>query len=334
MRPTVTIKGIRLCVALAASRGVAPDDALRRLGVDAALLADPSARVPFELILRAWTELPELAGDPAFGLHAAELAVSAPFDVIDYATAQCATAREAFECVARYQRLLHDANEVGLSIVYGEARITQRLPAHPELPPHFVDFIVGQWALRPRLLTGAAFPLRRVELCRAPPADLAEHRRVFAAPLGFYAERNTVVFDAALLDLPLVRADAALAAVLRRHADDLLAALPDTSSATALLSRYVGETIASQTPEIARAAKALGMSARSLQRRLEEEGTSFKAVVDDARRALAITHLRDERKSITDVAFLVGFSETSAFSRAFRRWTGQSPIDWRRAQVA
>jgi AraC-like DNA-binding protein len=142
-----------------------------------------------------------------------------------------------------------------------------------------------------------------------------------------------VVFDAALLEAPIVRADPALAAVLRRHAEDLLAALPDVTSAAALVRRHLGETLASQPPDVARAAKALGMSARSLQRKLEEEGTSFKAVVDEARRALAITHLRDERRSITDVAFLVGFSETSAFSRAFRRWTGKSPIDWRREQT-
>jgi AraC-like DNA-binding protein len=330
---TVCIKAVRLGVLAAARRGLEPSEALHHLGLAPEVLADPSARVSHEVLVRAWTELPRLTGDAAFGLHAAEQASAAPFDVLDFATAQCATLRDAIEAMVRYQRLLHEANDVRLEVTAGEARLTQRWRL-PEAPPrHLSECIAAQWMLRARALLGRPFVPRRVELMHAPPDDVSEHRRFFGVPLAFLSDGNGLRFDATLLDAPLVHSDPSLALVLRRHADDLLARLPTPAGIAAKLRRQLTETLASEPPDAERSARALGMSVRSLQRRLEEEGTSFKAVLDEARSTLALSHLRDPKRTVSEVAFLVGFSELSAFSRAFRRWTGQSPAGWRRGQV-
>jgi AraC-like DNA-binding protein len=173
--------------------------------------------------------------------------------------------------------------------------------------------------------------MARVWLTRAAPDDVSEHRRVFGIPIAFSAETNAVWFDAAFLERPIKRADPSLSPVLRRHADDLLSALPPSNSLATALHRHLLGTLSDGLPNIGVAASALGVSTRSLQRRLEDEGTSFKAVLDDVRRTLALSHLRDGTRTVSEVAFMVGFSEVSAFSRAFRRWTGRSAVSYRRA---
>lgn len=329
--PSVCVKVIRVCVVTAASLGLPAEKALARLGVAPELLADPTARVSHDLLVRAWTELPALVESASFGLCAGELASSSAFDVVDHAIASSSTMRDALEALLRYQRLLHDANDVQMEAMpHGEVRVSQRLRVPGRMPPHMCDFIAAMWILRSALLSGKRAVVR-VELMRPAPADLGEHRRVLQAPLAFAAERNALWFRAADLDAPVTRADPSLYAVLRRHADDLLAALPSGSSLATALHRHFLGTLAAGPPSIDAAASALGVSTRSLQRKLEEEGTSFKAVLDDARRALAISYLRDGSRTVSEVAFLVGFSEVSAFSRAFRRWTGDSAVRFRRA---
>lgn len=331
--PSVCVKVLRVCVMTAAATGLAPEEALRLLGVAPDLLADPAARVPHELAVRAWTEIPRRTGDAAFGLRAAEITVAAPFDVLDHALSHCSTLREALDALIRYQRLLHDANDVRLEEAAG-GRVclsqTLRIPGRP--PDHLSDFIAAQWMLRAGRLSGAEPRVARVELTRPLPDDVSAHRRIFPAAIAFGAERNAVWIEAEYLQMPITRADPSLSAVLRRHADDLLAALPPSNSLATALHRHLLGALDSGPPDVQRAAAAIGVSTRTLQRKLEEEGTSFKAVLDDARRTLAVSYLRDGSRTVSEVAFLVGFSEVSAFSRAFRRWTGQSAVSYRRSR--
>ena len=328
---SVCVKVVRVGVATAATLGLPPETALRDLGIGPDLLADPTARVSNELVARVWTELPRRVECGVFGLRAAELARAAPFDVLDHAIACCHTLREATQALLRYQRLLHDANDVRLEqMAHGEARLSQGLRLPGTMPEHLSDFIAAQWLLRSAALAGERLRVSRVEVTRPAPDDLSEHRRIFDAPIAFGAERNAVWFAEHDLDLPIARADRALSTILRRHADDLLAALPAESTLRAALHRHLLGTLSEGLPEIRKAASALGVSTRSLQRRLGEEGTSFKDVLDDVRRTLAISYLRDGSRTVSEVAFLVGFSEVSAFSRAFRRWTGKSAVHFRR----
>jgi len=330
--PSACIKMLRVCVMAAAMHGLPPESALLSLGVSAELLSDPAARLPHDLGMRAWTEIPGRLGHPTFGLAAAEMAASAAFDVVDHALAHCATMREVIEGLMRYQRLLHDANDVRIEPVGdSEVRLSQRFRLPGPMPDHLSDFIAAVWVLRSGVLAGDKPPLLRVELTRHLPADMAEHRRIFGAPIAFGAERNSLFFESTYLEKRLSHADPSLSPVLRRHADDLLSALPASSSLATALHRHLLRTLDSGLPNIAVAAAALGVSTRSLQRRLEEEGTSFKGVLDDVRRTLAESYLKSGARTVSEVAFLVGFSEVSAFSRAFRRWTGKSAVSYRRA---
>lgn len=337
MPPNITIaaKALRVCVLVAERLGVPREALLGPLGADPAVLDDADAQVPFAWIQHAWSEAPRLTGDPAFGLHAAELTTGIQAHVLDYVTVHCHRPREVFHAIERYQRLLMSRASLRLHVA-GDLAVF----AHPAedipgpRPAQMDDFVVAQWALRVRARRKGAFPLRRVTFMHDAPADTREHARVFAAPVEFGAEQDAIEFDAALLDVELEGADDTLVRYLRQHADALLARMPEASSAAETLRRHLVQAPPDDMASIDSAARALGMSERTLQRRLGEEGTSFKDELDATRRDLALSYLDDPRHSISDVAFLVGFAEVSAFSRAFRRWTRRSPTTWRRARPA
>jgi AraC-like DNA-binding protein len=330
-RTSVCIKSLRVCVAAAASLGLAPERSLAALGVGADLLVDPAARVPHDLVMTAWHEIPGRVVSPSFGLHASRLATAWSFDVLDHALAHCATMRDALEVLLRYQRLLHDAIDLRLELAGpGESRLSIGFRVEGAVAAAFVDYITAQWIHRGNKLVGAPPPALRLALARPPPDDEADHLSTFGCPITFGARSSTLWFDAAYLDRPLLAPDPSLASVLLRHASDLLAALPESDRVATAVRRHLTATLDLGPPSIAATARALGVSARSLQRQLAHEQTSFLTVLDDVRRSLAERYLRDHAHTVSDVAFLVGFSELSTFSRAFRRWTGTTAVSYRR----
>jgi AraC-like DNA-binding protein len=331
---TACIKAIRICILTAAQSGLSPVEAAKQLEIDAEILQDPNARVHHTVVLRAWDELPKVVGDSTFGLRAAELVASSPFDIVDYVAAQAPDMRRAIDCLVRYQRLLHEDAEVQVFTEDGEIRIQQRLRSVPRAPRHFAEFVVAIWVLRGRALSGKIIPPRRVYFQHGPPENIDAHRRIFAAPLEFLHPHNGVSFAADFQDLPVRGSDPALGALLERHATDLLARLPQRDDVVSRLKAGLFPAIANEVPTMETIAKTLGMSARTLQRALQAENTTYQDVLDEVRRDLALEHLRDPQRTISEIAFLVGFVEVGAFTRAFKRWTGENPSTYRKRSSA
>ena len=162
---------------------------------------------------------------------------------------------------------------------------------------------------------------------RHPPARTFPNAR-----LQFGATFNGFVFDAGLLEVRLPGADPGLHGVLRRHGDALLEALPKGDKVADKLRKLISQELSHGEPSASFAAHSLHMSGRTLARKLEREGTTFKAVLDDTRRVLALHYLAEHTVDVTEIAMQLGFAHTSAFFRAFRRWTGSSPLEYRRGQ--
>jgi AraC-like DNA-binding protein len=183
--------------------------------------------------------------------------------------------------------------------------------------------------LRARALTAIDFSPREVWFEHSAPADTREHRRIFRAPLRFEQTCHALVLDRGLLDHPLVTADSRLCALLDRQAQDLLARLPRESSVSDRTRRLLREVLRGGDAGVAAIARRLGMSPRSLQRRLAAEGSSYRGLLDEVRREIAVRHLGERDLAISEVASALGFSDATGFYRAFRRWTGASPAGYR-----
>jgi AraC-like DNA-binding protein len=314
---------------LAAAHAMGADPAVlaKRAGFDAACANDPDARIPIGVETLLWDEGARLTGDSAFGIHAAEGLRPGVFDVMDYAVRTAPTLRASLERLARYNRLVHDAAVFSL-IQEGDAVRVEHSLAGVRQSRHAAEFTLASLMVVGGQVSGSPLRALRVAFHHEAPESIKEHVCLFGVAPQFYGPANAVTFSIELLDRPLPAADPLLWRVIERHAEALLAARPALAETTAarvrrILCETLGEDEAAAT--LSGIASRLHMSERSVQRRLADEGETFDGLLDELRRELAVRYLADKKIAIAEVAFLLGYSEPSAFHRAFKRWTGSTP---------
>lgn len=293
---------------------------------------DPDERVPIQTVHQMLKMAVATSGDEDIGLKASrELAVG-DIGVLDYAVRSAPNIRVGIEVGARYARLINDALSVHLEIAGDRAHIA--FETRVRLPRPAADFQLGafHWVharIWPQEL------MRTVEVCfpHPRPRDTSEYRATFGdTAVRFSAPFLGFSCDKSHLDTPLATSDSNLHRVLREHAARILAELPKAQSLTEKVCELIGAELSGGNPKALLIAGKLHMSSRTLGRRLEREGATFAALLDDVRRRLAVRHLGGYELGLADIAFLLGFSQTAAFHRAFKRWTGQTPLEYRRLQ--
>ncbi len=291
------------------------------------LVADEDARISPAQFCVAWAEAIRLTGDAQLALTIARATPPGAFGIVEYVCRAAPTLGDALRRWVRYLNLLDDAVEVALETEGDRAylRVVRESEA-PAPASHELCFaLVAHYA---RQLVTAPVRITAVELVHRAPADVAPYRAWFDAPVVFGAAETRLVLPAAALAHALVSSDPALLAILTRAADELARKTESAPSLAAQVARVLRDVMRGEAANVDVVAKRLGMTSRSLQRRLKDEGTSFQAVRDATRQELAKRYL-DARLSIAEISFLLGFSEPSAFFRAFKRWTGQTPLEAR-----
>lgn len=292
------------------------------------ILGDNDARITPSQFCVAWSEALRLCNDRALALRLATSTPAGAFGIVEYVCKSAPTLGGALRSWVRYLNLLDDAVTVGL-VVEGD-RAYLRVERESEAPaPASHELCWALVARYARELSTRPFRVLAVELAHVAPPDIAAYRAWFDAPVTFGAETTQLVLPASALDASLVSADPSLLAILSRAADELAKQLSAEPPLIAQVKRALAETLRSDEAAIETIAERLGMPARSLQRRLKEAGTSFQGAREEVRRSLAQRYL-DDGLAISEISFLLGFSEPSAFFRAFKRWTGTTPVEARR----
>lgn len=328
LKPRLTVRALKPVVAGLQVIGHSAETLLADAGISRQTLDEPNARLPVGTAARIWESALAMTGDDQVGLHLALAAPLESFDMHAYAMLSSPTLRDAYQRVCRYQHLVNEGTE--LTFADGpEGILRHGLPDGRSVHRQPAEFLAAAWLRLGRLVTDSAWVPIAVCFAHDTPADTAEHARVFGVPPQFTSGRTAMHVPRPVLDLPNPRADPTLATLLDRYAETLLERQPDFVTESARVRAWLVEAHASGTPSAERAARALAMSVRTLHRHLEQEGTSFRHLLDQFRHEKAVAMLRTRRHSIAEVAFLLGYSELSAFYRAFRRWTGRSPADLR-----
>lgn len=218
---------------------------------------------------------------------------------------------------------------IQLDIKGDRACLTHSMPAEVGLVPrHAAEFILAAMLIAARKATAADFAPLEVRFRHAQPENLTEHRRIFRAPLRFAQPANQLVISRALLDRPLIKSDPGLSAMLDRCLRAALERIPPVTTLSGRVRHLLAIDLTGNVG-VESVAQKLHMSRRTLHRQLADEGTSFRQLLDDLRRELATRYLSEPRMATATVAFLVGFSEPSAFHRAFKRWYGTTPAEYR-----
>ncbi|MHC4923756.1 MAG: AraC family transcriptional regulator [Planctomycetota bacterium] len=292
------------------------------------MLDDPDARLPHPTVLRIWRELAALSGDQALQLRAPRLPPYGAYRVLDYLVVATPTLGEWFPLFARYFRLIN--NGVDLQVRWEDERpcLDMRMMDGSACEPVYVEYTFAAFLERTRLRAHPGWNPSLVEFRHPVPRDLGPYRSVFNCPVVFDASGDRLWCRIEDWGRRSAEADAPLGLLLEEHARLLTEAMPIHGGFVSAVRSLITEVLSEGAPT-ALVAKKLAMSVRSLQRRLAEEGTTYSAVLDSIREELARRYLSDSDVAISEVAFLLGFSEQSSFHRAFKRWTGVAPGEWR-----
>lgn len=327
---TVSVQLVRPALARAAKLGLRIDDILATHGLSLAVFDDPDTRIAFDVSNLIWDAIAARSGAPDFGLAAAKDLGAGHFDLHEYLVRCSPTLGDGLRRAFRFLGLISSRGSWEVELHGEEMHLVNRPPGLTSRQGH--EFAILMVLSIIRRSAGRALPLVRLELIHLEPGDTGPLRDTFACPLSYGCAANTLVFAREYERLALPARDDKLVALIERHASWMISELgDDRGSLTDRVRRAIFHLFQRDAMTIDRVARTLGTSSRSLQRQLRGEGTSFRELVDDVRREIAISHIKAGQTPITTIALLLDFSDASAFHRSFRRWTGQSPSEFRAA---
>ena len=315
--------------------GIEPAQLLALAQLSPEILAQRDQRIAASTYLELLGQGVRLSGDDCLGLHLGEAIRPGYYGVLGYLIMSCPTLADALHRQARYAALVGNLGHIELED-WPQGDSPEPLVVHrwtpllPQQQRQIAEETLAGWVTFGRWVTGLDEPPLEVHFQHPAPADAGEHQRLFRCPVKFAQAQNALIFPKRLLAVPLGQADAQVRLMLDAYADRRLSEIEQGHSvldrARALLARQLPE----QGLELEQLAAQLALSPRTLQRRLREAGLSFSQLVDETRQQLVLHYLRDPALELADIAFLVGFSEAGSLARAFRRWTGQTPAEYRR----
>ncbi|HYI46964.1 MAG TPA: AraC family transcriptional regulator [Allosphingosinicella sp.] len=331
--PTVAAGLVKAMLRFAAEKGVEADALARQVGIKQDDLEDHHSRVPFARYAALLRRAKRLAGDPALALHFGESVNLAEVSLVGLIGYAAETMMEAFIQLNRFSRLIADVDTGGLDRwtlarddpglwIVDNRRNSNDFPEATEIA--FSQMVSGtrQFGDTPFVLS--------VQVTHQDPGYRTEYERILGAPVEFGSHRNAMLIDEAWTTHRMAVHPRYVFGILSEHARALLKGLEDSKSLRGRVESLIMPILHTANVGIEGVAAKLGCSSDALYRRLKGEGLTFEKILDELRHNLALHYLSGGKVSVTETAYLVGFSDPAAFSRAFKRWTGISPSAHRR----
>ncbi|MEM6578868.1 MAG: AraC family transcriptional regulator [Pseudomonadota bacterium] len=308
-----------------------PEQIVGNTGINIRALDTDEPKLRFDKLALLFERAAELTGDDLLGFRHGKTRDLRLAGMVSYIGLSAATVRDCLHSVGRYMRIFSDALELDASRLDEDGALEWRyvVPASVERR-QYVEFAIAGLMSDLRELTGLQLSPVALELRHHRKEHVREIERHFGCSVAFGCGRNRIVFKKADLELSLRTADTQLHKLLTGLATKALAQSGRKSGLLVSLEREIGSRLASGSASQERVAHALGMSSRSLSRRLAAEGTSFLKVLETYRKAIAAGLISETDLQLTQIAFLLGYGDLRSFSSAFKRWTGRSPSDLRR----
>ncbi len=331
----IPVSAVSKIINAAEAAGVKPAELCRAVKLDLSSLEDAGNQIPFEQLIRLDEHAARLTGDDAFGLHVGEQTDVKNYGVLGYVTSNSQTYGEALNRVIRYQQIRTNAVRFSMDITGADVHLAYNYSitnVSPQERRQESEEMMSTMLHVGRKITGVEWALREIHFEHAQPDNVSEHERIFCAPVRFDKPLTKLIFDKSVLELPLVEADLTLGSLLERQAEELLAKSPQHEVFVNQVRRLIREGLPVGEARIETVCRKLGSSTRTLQRKLREEGTSYQKLLEETQRDLSGFYLRKPEIAIGEVSYLLGFSQPSAFHRAFRRWTGLTPKEFRHSQ--
>lgn len=286
------------------------------------------------LPVQRWGELLERAiahtGDAALPLHIAGELTPRHWGVFAYAAMSCKTLAEVVVILERYERLIDEVNDTRM-VLLGDKAGLQWLPRVKAPVPALMQLSLSSWCVFARRYTGHAELVADVHFTFPAPADITPYQRIFGGTIAFNQPVTQLVFPLQYLQLPITHHDADTHRILLSQAQSQFEALNAENTVQQQLRDAITRRLTSSGGvTLEQLAEDMGLASRTLQYQLEASGTSYRQLLDEVRTQLARFYLSDPDMALVDVAFLLGYSEQSPFNKAFKRWTGETPGEYRK----
>lgn len=327
-KDTISIHFVREALACLERRGLAAEPFLLRAGIPPQFLREPLARVSAQQFGTLWRELAHELDDEFFGLDSHPLREGS-YALMCQAALGSATLRQALVRILKFMRVGLDDLEGVIEVQGPHAVIRIQDRGGPRGVFAYATYLIMVYGLACWLVRRRLALVQGQFRCAQPP-EHAEYRVLFCEQLRFDAEDTALTLPAACLDLPVVQTTETLRAYLREAPANFLVKYRNPKSLAARIRRRLREQPPAQWPTLQALCAELHLTEATLRRRLRDEGQSFQSLKDDLRRDLAILYLRDPRHSVPDIAARLGFAEPSSFYKAFGKWTGSTPAEYRR----
>jgi len=328
-----TIGGYVLAIAKALEySGVDSSRILQAVGISQALTNDPMSRLPVATLTRLYRACVEVTCNPCFGLTVARFIHVSNLHALGYALAASTTLMEFCRRLERYFRLASQTGDIVIAVQGDEVSLQVRLQA--DISAESEDAFIGFVVLAMRQLYKADFkPLHVAFRHAAPPSGIRPYEVLFRSELSFSQEMPRLIFPRADLEQPLAGACSDLAQLNDNIATTYIARLDKNDVVTAVRQKII-EFLPSGGCSREEVAGVMCMSPTTLQAKLAQRNTNFHDLLDSIRKELALSYVKQLSLSITEITYLLGFSDTSNFTRAFKRWEGVSPSQFRSAAAA
>lgn len=326
---TISISFVEAVLEGLRDRGFDADELLEQIGLSPSLLSLPHARVSSDTYTMLLRLIAQVLDDEFFGQDSHRMKVGS-FAMMCHAVVHCRTLDKALKRTLRFFALMLDDLRGTLSCEDGQVVLT--LAENPEHPSRLfahetlLMFVhrLACWLVNRRI------PIQWAAFRYPEPRHAAEHPLMFSSDMRYGRANTAIAFDPKYLALPVVRTAQSLKEFLAIAPENLLVQYKDSNSLAAQIQRRLRELSPADWPGFDQIADDMRTSASTLRRRMEAEGQSYQAIKDHLRRDMAINLLSDSTMSVMDIAAELGFAETSAFHRAFKKWTGANPGEYRR----
>lgn len=301
----------------------------RSAGVDPKILERPDSRISLESYMAVEEEAARVTADPCFGLHMGEFAEPGSWSILGFMMMNCRTLGEAAEKVARYQRIIGNMITVTAQQGIGKAKLIHSAPKYlMPISRHCFESAMSSSIRIMRLLSGKEIDPLEVGFIYDAPESLKEYNRIFRCPVLFRQKHNYMTVAMNIGNTPVILPNPNLLAHFEKYAEQFLEQLEEENTTTGRVIKTILPRLDSRKLTIGMVAKELAMSVRTLQNRLQEEGKVFSELLRETREQLAKRCLQ-ENYTVEDITYMVGFSDPSVFRKAFKKWTGTTPREYR-----
>jgi AraC-like DNA-binding protein len=328
---TVTTITPRIIVEECVRLGMRKDKLLARLGLANDFIDNPSARISIEKVYALWEHVMGFSPDEMFAVHLAEKVPFGAYRVLDYMLAASASPRDALARSCRSFGVMNNAFLLSLRFYRDQACLELLDPDDPYgLPRPYIEYILTNYLVRLRLVTGMKCNPSEVHVTYRKPARAQAYDRVFMAPVRFSQTVNRMIFPRHLMELPHPFADSELCELLECFARQKLHHWSNAKRPLSTIYEALAYHLESGNVTLPALAQHLGKSRRSLQREISANGMTFRELLDRIRQERALALLNHDDMPITEIAVRLHYSDPATFCHAFQRWTGQSPQQYRK----